>query len=86
VEGRVLTPSGAIVVGAVVQIKDAKTLQIRSFITQGDGRYRFYGLNSNSDYELTAEKNGSTSGTKTISMFDNRTKVVFDIRMKKNPG
>jgi hypothetical protein len=85
VEGRVLAPSGAIVTGAVVQIKDTKTLQIRSFITQADGRYRFYGLNTNSDYELTAEKSGTASGTKTISMFDNRKKIVFDIKMKKNP-
>lgn len=78
-----LTSSRAIVVGAVVQIKDTKSLQIRSFITQEDGRYRFYGLSANSDYELSAEKNGISSGIKTLSMFDNRKKVVFDIRMKK---
>lgn len=85
VEGRVLTPSNAIVTGAVVQIKDTKSLQIRSFITQEDGRYRFYGLNPSSDYEITAEKNGSTSGIRTLSMFDNRKKVVMDIKMKKDP-
>lgn len=85
VEGRVLTTSNKIIAGAVVQIKDTKSLQIRSFITQADGRYRFYGLNLNSDYELTAEKNGATSGIKTLSMFDNRKKAVIDLKMKKNP-
>jgi hypothetical protein len=85
VEGRVLTPSGTIVAGAVVQIKDSKTLQIRSFITQTDGRYRFYGLNSNSEYQLMAEKNGSSSGIKTLSMFANRNKAVIDLKMKKDP-
>jgi hypothetical protein len=85
VDGRVLTGSGSIVIGAVVQIKDTKTLQIRSFITQADGRYRFYGLSLNSDYELTAEKNGLASPVKTLSMFDNRKKVVLDLKFKKNP-
>ncbi len=86
VEGRVLTPSRAVVTGAVVQIKDDKTLQIRSFITQADGSYRFYGLSSNSGYELTAEKNGASSGIKTLSSFDNRKKVVIDLKFKKSPG
>ena len=32
------------VAGAVVQLKNTKTLQIRSFITQDDGNYHFAGL------------------------------------------
>ena len=32
------------VANAVVQLKNTKTLQIRSFITQGDGNYHFTGL------------------------------------------
>src|SRR5437016_14574095 len=42
-------------VGAVVQLKDMRTLQVRSFITQTDGMYHFSGLRSDIDYQLTAK-------------------------------
>src|SRR5690606_14337414 len=35
--------------GAVVQLKDTKTLRVRSYITKADGQYRFYGLSPNID-------------------------------------
>jgi len=38
--------------GAVVQLKNTKTLQIRSFITKDDGTYHFYDLSPDIDYEL----------------------------------
>ena len=44
--------------GAVVQLKDTKSLQIRSFYTQKDGSYHFAGLSTNIDYELRAEHDG----------------------------
>ena len=50
------------VVGAVVQLKDTKTLQIRSFITQDKGEYHFAGLSTNIDYELKADHDGASSG------------------------
>src|SRR5450759_5198861 len=44
VQGSVSNPDDSAVVGAVVQIKNMKTLQIRSFITLEDGTYRFFEL------------------------------------------
>jgi hypothetical protein len=82
VEGRVINGSGAVVTGAIVQIKDTKSLQIRSFVTQANGAYRFFGLNTSSDYELSAEKDRLSSGIKTISMFDDRKKLVIDLKLK----
>jgi hypothetical protein len=49
--------------GAVVQLKDTRTLQIRSFITKADGEYHFTGLGTNVDYELRADHDGNSSGT-----------------------
>lgn len=83
VEGRVLSAGGQPVPGAVVQLKDTKSLQIRSFITQEDGKYHFAGLSTNTDYELKAEHTGSTSGSKTLSSFDSHKTTVIDLKLKK---
>jgi len=82
IEGRVLDLSGHIVVGAVVQIKDMKTLQIRSFITQEAGIYHFAGLSTNSDYEVIASKEGTISRVKTLRSLNSRKKVVIDLILK----
>ncbi len=82
VEGKVSDASGKIVAGAVVQIKDTKSLQIRSFITQSDGAYRFLGLSSETDYELSASYAGATSKTRTLTVFNNQKKAVIDLKLR----
>jgi hypothetical protein len=82
VEGQVLDHAGQVVVGAVVQIKDLKTLQVRSFITQETGAYHFAGLSTNSDYELTASKEGASSRVKALRSTNGRKKVVLDLIFK----
>lgn len=82
VEGKVYNAAGKIVVGAVVQIKDLKSLQIRSFITQSDGEYRFLGLSTDSDYELSATFAGASSKPKTLTVFDSRKKAIIDLKLK----
>jgi outer membrane protein W len=82
VEGRVLDQSGQVVVGAVVQIKDMKTLQIRSFITQEVGVYHFAGLSPNADYEVTASKEGIISRVKTLRSYSSKKKVVMDLVLR----
>jgi hypothetical protein len=69
--------------GAVVQLKDTKTLQVRSFITQKEGTYHFAGLSTNVDYELRAEHSGASSGTKTLSVFDDRRDAVINLKVGK---
>jgi hypothetical protein len=83
VEGTVRSADDAPVEGAVVQLKDTKSLQVRSFITRSDGNYHFQGLNPNVDYELKAEYQGTSSDTKTLSVFDSRTKAVIHLRIPK---
>jgi hypothetical protein len=80
----VVTDGGEnIIEGAVVQLKDTKTLQVRSFITRQDGGYRFHGLNRDVDYELEAKHQGASSGTRTLSSFDNRPQAVINLKLKK---
>jgi hypothetical protein len=58
--------------GAVVYLKNMKTLAVKSFFAQKDGTYRFPQLSLNTDYEVYAEKDGKKSATKTVSQFDDR--------------
>src|ERR1700686_3673111 len=82
VTGVVTDAGGAPVAGANVQLKDSKTLQIRSYITHDDGAYHFAGLSTNVDYELKAEHEGRSSGTKTLSNFDSKKTAVVDLKLK----
>jgi hypothetical protein len=83
VQGTVSDAAGAFVEGAVVQLKNVKTLQVRSFITQADGKYHFHGLSTNADYELKADHNGVSSSVKTLSSFDSRTTAIINLKLEK---
>ena len=82
VSGVVTDASGNPVPGAVVQLKNMKTLQVRSFIAKDTGEYLFMGLPLDADYELKAEANGKTSPTKTLSSFDSRTEAKINLQIK----
>ncbi len=81
-QGVVTDGSDQAVNGAVVQLKDTKTLQVRSFITQTDGAYHFAGLSTNVDYEVKADHDGASSGTKTLSVFDSRRQASINLKLK----
>ena len=83
VQGTVTDASDNAIDGAVVQIKNTKTLQIRSFITKEHGAYYFHGLSPDVDYELKAEYQGQSSPTKTLSSFDSRKQAVINLKLSK---
>jgi hypothetical protein len=82
VQGTVSDAKETAVDGAVVQLKNTKTLQIRSFITKDHGSYYFHGLSPDVDYELRAEHQGATSSTKTLSSFDSRKQAVINLKLE----
>ena len=81
VQGTVTVADDSPVNGAVVQLKNTKTLQIRSFITKDDGTYHFYDLSPDIDYELKADYQGASSSTKTLSSFDSRKQAVLNLKL-----
>jgi hypothetical protein len=83
IQGVVVNASGQPVAGAVVLLKDTKTLQLRSYLAQSDGRYRFYGLSTDINYQVRAQANGLTSKTKTVSVFDSHKVVKLNLKLKK---
>lgn len=82
VQGTVTNEQGGVVEGAVVQLKNTKTLQVRSFITNRDGNYYFHGLSRNVDYELKADYEGASSPVRTLSIFDSRRNAVINLRLE----
>ncbi|MBV8731449.1 MAG: carboxypeptidase regulatory-like domain-containing protein [Acidobacteriia bacterium] len=83
VQGEVTAQDDSPVAGAVVQLKNTKTLQIRSFITKENGSYYFNGLSPDVDYELRAESQGLSSSTKTLSSFDSRKAATINLKLNK---
>ena len=71
------------VTGAVVQLENMKTQQIRSFITKEGGAYSFFELNTDTDYKLKAEFKGTSSSSKTLSSFDSRKDAVINLKLDK---
>lgn len=82
VHGKVTNLAGVVVDGAVVLLKDTKTLQVRSFITTKGGQYHFYGLSRNTNYELHAEYQGAASNSKTLSVFDSKKDSEINLKLK----
>ena len=82
VQGVVHAPDGSPQGGAVVQIENKRTMQVRSFISQADGSYYFHDLNADVDYGLHAEYHGTASDKHTVSTFDSRQDVTIDLQLK----
>jgi hypothetical protein len=83
VQGVVTNEAEAPIEGAVVQLKDTKSLQIRSYITKAGGQYQFHGLSRDVDYELKADYQGASSDSRTLSSFDGRQQAVMNLKVEK---
>jgi hypothetical protein len=81
VQGRVMDKSSATLQGAVVYLKDGRSLSVKSYISDEKGGYRFGQLSQNTDYEIWAEHNGKKSPVKTISSFDNKNQIYIDLKI-----
>jgi hypothetical protein len=83
VEGVVSDADRSLIPKAIVQLKDMKTLQIRSFVTSAEGAYHFAGLRMDTDYELKASVGDQTTPTKRVSSFETRKIVTVNLQMEK---
>lgn len=65
----------------IVYLENMKTQNVRTYITDDAGNYRFSGLDPNEDYEIHAEKADLTSSTRTISSFDSRRDIEIVLKL-----
>jgi hypothetical protein len=70
--------------GAVVQLKDTKSLRVRSYLTKADGKYQFHGLSLDADYEVKAERQGAASDVRTLTVYDTRREPILNLKLDKN--
>jgi hypothetical protein len=82
VTGVVTDAEGNAVPGAVVQLKNMKTLQVRSFIAKEKGDYYFHNLSMDVDFQLLAQANGKESAPRTISTFDSHPQLTINFQVK----
>ena len=79
VSGTVKDQQGHVLAGAVVQIEDRVTLQIRSYVTQDDGAYHFGDISADLTYHLQAKYAGVFGRAKILSKFHSQTMAVIDL-------
>lgn len=83
IEGIVTDAAHNPVARAIVQLKDTRSLQIRSFVTQADGVYRFAGLQNDVDYEVKAVVGEQSTPTKRVSSFESRKIIPVNLALEK---
>jgi Carboxypeptidase regulatory-like domain len=71
------------VASAVVFLKNTRNNDVRSYISDPEGNYRFSGLDPNVDYEVHAEKDGAKSTTRTVSSFDSKKEIVLNLKLER---
>lgn len=75
--GQVVDKQGKGLAQAVVYLKNQRTLEVRTHISDNEGKYRFNGLNPETDYAVHAEYRGASSPTRTVSAFDEKKDVYL---------
>ncbi len=83
VQGKVVDAANAPIKGAVVYLKDSRSLSVKSFFSDDQGGYRFGQLSQNTDYEVWAENNGKKSAVKSISSFDTKSQFIINLKIDK---
>jgi hypothetical protein len=82
IQGKVLDDREATVGGATVFLKNLKSRSVKSFASTPDGSFRFAQVGMVDDYEVWAEQGKHKSGVRTISSFDSRKSLDFELKLK----
>ena len=83
VQGKVVDGNNAPIKGAVVYLKDGRSLSVKSYFSDEKGEYRFGQLSQTADYQIWAENNGKKSAVKTISSFDSKSQFYINLKIDK---
>jgi len=81
VQGTVTDKDDKPLSNAVVYLKDEKSLQVKSYLTDDQGHFRFGQLSMANDYEIWADHSGTHSKTKHISSFNSKATVDYSLKI-----
>ena len=81
-QGKVFDAGDAPINSAIVYLKNSRNNDVKTYLSDKDGSYRFAGLQADTDYSVWAAYHGQKSGTKTVSSFDTRKQVYIDLKIK----
>ncbi len=83
ITGFVRDQRGEPVRGAFVEIENTRTFQVRLFITQVSGEYRFLDVDANQDYKVDALYQGHWSKARSVSRFDSHNPKVVELTVDR---
>jgi hypothetical protein len=86
VRGTVVDKQETPVESAIVYLKNVRTQDITTHLSDKEGQFRFSGLDLNADYEIHAEHEGSISSSHSVSNFDNRKEFVLTLKLDRKKG
>jgi hypothetical protein len=81
-QGKVFDGNDAVITGAIVYLRNSRNSDVKTYLSEKDGTYRFAGLSSDTDYSVWAAYQGKKSPSKTVSSFDTRKQVFLDLKIK----
>jgi len=84
VHGTVTDAAGNPAVGAVVELKNRRTQEIRSVITRDKGTYLFNGLIKDDNYQLTARVKDHESKPHVLSTYDPRENPMVNLQLTES--
>ena len=83
VQGRVVDKQDAPLAGAIVYLKDTRSLAVKSYLSDEKGQFHFGQLADGADYEVWAEQNGQRSSSKSISQFNSKVDIQFTLKIDR---
>ena len=80
--GQVTDTSHEPIRGAIVELRDEKSNEVVTYLTDADGHYEFKRLDGNIDYEVWVVFRGRRTPIHTISKFDSHLAKVINFTMR----
>ena len=86
VHGFVRDHDGKAIRAAGVKLKNLRTLEFRTYITDGDGLYHFATLNPEVDYQIQAVYGDRSSAAHILDRFASAPEITVDLRIDLRPS
>ena len=83
VRGTVIDAQGRALPSSVVYLRHQKSGDVRTQITEGNGQYRFSGLDPHADYEIHARHGDGISSVYKLYAADGKRDLVLDLKVDK---